>query len=576
MDNKDIIKIKNERDFQNGMNEISKSKYLASKKATDENIASIEATREQQELDKIFKSAAKKSVVTNKSKNRILNNFAFRKDLSTIFKKFTSSQNIEYSKFITMRYNTVSYSFRKKGASSLEALKSSIFHSTRFVQNLTLEWLPELSKNNHYYVDGMYMSHQEFQSNHRDQVLADFDKIISIGNNKADINHRSDLATASRYRSSYFSKLKKILPDNHRSKTQFTTQISKWETPENKLVDLTSASLKPQVAKFRETLKTQFITMGLSKKHIENKFKIFDNYQCHRRKHISLKKTSSNRQVITRNACAILESVLKIPHCNGVVITGESKKEMLKAGVEFYKKHFPDNDIMFATYHADEGKSQDLETGANCHFFIKASSNNPAQKRTFSQQYLEMAKQQAIHLYPDIFPELLNIDSSKKQPPQVMVCCGQITQLSMLIHLQKTFFNRKKIALRILSTSERREFSNIQAMLEESLPIHLRQQSRFHMLQDKSNELSQNIALQSEKLEEIKKATVQQQKMLEAIDIWKLQPTPHSASLTLFQLEMIDELPDSVKMALVEEIKSFEQLNSIDSEAKLSNKISKP
>ena len=114
-------------------------------------------------------------------------------------------------------------------------------------------------------------------------------------------------------------------------------------------------------------------------------------------------------------------------------------------------------------------------------------------------------------------------------------------------------------------------------MIEENLPIHMRTQSRFNMLQDKSNELSQSIALLSEQLDAINNATEEKQKkMLEAIDIWQLHPSQETASLTLFQLEMINELPEGVKTALLDEIKSFEQKNNIDSNAKISNRIGKP
>ncbi|MCL1049443.1 hypothetical protein L2755_07375 [Shewanella abyssi] len=570
MNNDNEKKTKNEVDFERGMREIDKSKSRASKKAAEEQHEAYKSKKERLEFERLLKDAANKSAASSKSKNRVLNNFAYRKDLAKIFRQNNASNGIDYKRNITVRYSSINYNHRNSKDLSLNALETSLEHSSRLKKQRTEEWHENQSYKNIFYADGKYLTHQDFVQN-REQYLSFFNKIKLAANNKSDDKNKKDLAKYSRYRGSYFSKIKKLLPPIHPEYDQFVKQISKLEQSKNKTLDLSKEPHSAVISGLKTYLIRQYEILGFSPKHQENKLRVFDNYLSHRLKHQELKASSANRKVKNLNSTSISEQVFKIPHRHGEMI-GVDKKNLLEACVSFFEKNFEGAKIKLAVLHADEGISDDLETGLNAHIFISPNANTP-----WSQQYILFAKKQAQAHYSEQFPELLSIDSSQKLSPKTLVACGQILQLSFLQHLQEKVFNQHDIGIRFLEENERKEFNNIVSMIEDSMPLHLRQQSRWNMLNDKSNELSQSIALQSEQLEAIKKATTQKQKkMLEAIEIWQLHPSKDTASLTLFQLEMIDELPEAIKTSLLAEITSFEQQNNIDSNAKLSNKINKP
>lgn len=570
MKNDSEKKTKNEIDYERGIREIAKLKSRASIKAAEDQQVKLLAEKEQLEFDKLIKHAASRSASSSKSKNRVLNNFAFRKDLAKIFRHNNQTNGIHYKRNITVRYSSMNYNHRNNGELSLNALNTSLTHSARKEKNRCEEWLDNQSHKNIYYADGIYLTHQDFVKN-REQYLSFFDEVKLIANNKSDDKHKKELAKYSRYRSSYFCKLKKLLPASHHNHAKFVEQISKLELHQNKSLDLGEKVHSASVAKLKAYLLKQYELLGFSQKHQENKLRVLDNYLSHRQKHQALLESRECRTVKNINSTSISEQVFKIPHRHGE-FKEIGKKEMLEACVSFFENNFDGAKIELAALHADEGMSDDLETGLNAHVFISPNANTP-----WSQQYISFAQQQAKAHYSDQFPELLSIEPSKKLPPQILVACGQILQLMFIQHLQTQVFDLHGIGIRFLEGSERKEFKNIVGMIEENLPIHMRTQSRFNMLQDKSNELSQSIALLSEQLDAINNATEEKQKkMLEAIDIWQLHPSQETASLTLFQLEMINELPEGVKTALLDEIKSFEQKNNIDSNAKISNRIGKP
>jgi len=569
MNNYNDKKTKNEIDYERGIREIAKSKSRASKKATEDQQEAFIAEKERLEFERLIKEASKKSAASAKSKNRVLNNFAYRKDLAKVFRQKNQSNGIHYKRHITVRFNSINYNHRNSGDLSLNALKSSLNHSTRLEKQRVEEWLGSQSYKNIYYAKGQYLSHLNFTRD-REQYLSFFDEIKQDANNKKDDIHRNQLVSASRYRSSYFSKLKRLLPDTHPDHAKFVEKISKLELAENKTLDLSQEPHCAVVTRLRTYLQRQYEQLGLSPKHRENKLRIFDNYLSRRVTHQELKSSSSDRKVKNKNNTCISEAVFKIPHKFGE-FKEIDKQQMLETCINFFRDNF-DVSIELAAFHGDEGLSESQETGLNVHVFIKPNSTIP-----WSQQYISFAQKQAQAHYSEQFPELASIDPSKKLPQQILVACGQILQLSFLQHLQEKVFNQHDIGIRFLEENERKEFNNIVAMIEESMPLHMRQQSRWNMLNDKSNELSQNIALQSEQLEAINCVTEKKQKkMLEAIEIWQLHPSKETASLSLFQLEMIDELPEAIKTSLLAEITSFEQQNNIDSNAKLSNKINKP
>ncbi|WP_299805908.1 hypothetical protein [uncultured Shewanella sp.] len=569
MNNDNDKKTKNEIDFERGMREIAKLKSRASKKAAEEQQQAYLAEKERLEFQRLIKKASQQSAASSKSKNRVLNNFAYRKDLAKIFRQNNHSNGTHYKRHITARFSSINYNHRNSGDYSLNALNTSLIHSSRKEKNRCEEWLDNQSHKNIYYADGKYLSHHDFVQK-REQYLSFFDEVKKTANNKADEKHKVELAKYSRYRSSYFCKLKKLLAPTHPDHAKFVEQISKLESPNNKPLDLSKEPHSASIARLRAYLNKQYTRLGLSPKHRENKLRVFDNYLNHRKQHQSLLESKSNRAIRHLNSTSISEYIFKIPHRHGG-FKQIDKQQLLEACVNFFSDNF-DVKIELAAFHADEGLSDEQESGLNVHVFIKPNRNTP-----WSQQYIAFAKKQTQVHYSAQFPELLSIEASKKLPPQIMVACGQILQLSFLQHLQEKVFNHHDIGIRFLEENERKEFNNIVAMVEENMPLHLRQQSRFNMLQDKSNELNQSIDIQSEKLDSITEATTQlQNKMLDAIDIWKLHPSLETATLTLFQLEMIDKLPSQIKSTLIEDIKSFEQLNSIKSKAKLSNKISKP
>lgn len=562
-------KTKNELDYDRGIREIDKLKSRAMKEKLEKQQSNTLSEMEMFDLEQMVKEASKKSAVSSKSKCRVLNNFSFRKNLATIFRKLNQDNGINYNNYITIRYKSINYNHRNSGEQSLNALETSLIHSSRQEKRRVEEWIDSQSHNNIYYATRQYLTHDEFIRN-REQHLSFLYNIQQTANNKSDQNHKLALSKYSRYRSSYFCKIKKLLPTAHPQQAKFLEKITKLESQQNRDIDLSKPPHSHVISKIRTYLENQYQQLGLSQKHQENKIRIFDNYLSHREKHQALKLSASNRSVKNKNSTSISEQVIKIPHKYGEFKDIE-KQHILETCVNFFTDNF-DVNIEFAALHADEGLNENIESGLNAHIFI-----SPTGSSTWSQQYISFAQKQAKLHYSDNFSELIKIDPNKKLPPHILISCGQVLQLSLLQNLQEKIFNHHDVGIRFLEECERKEFNNIQAMIEENLPIHLRQQSRFNMLNDKSNNLSQNIAIQSAKLDSIQNITNQQLKIiLQAIDLWKLKPTPEIASLTLFRLEMLDDLPTDVKNALIDEITLFEQRNGIDSNVRLSNKINKP
>ena len=588
-DNK-FLKEKNEAEYKKGVLELDKRKRAAKKsQAIDDN----DLREAQQELEQILKQTAKIAPAkTSTNMNRLITNFAHRKDLNSVFNDFTHSQNISYIRETTARLYTVSFSARKTGKNSLNALKTSINHSARSEKRETLEFYDELSVNNLYFANDRFLTHTDFIKE-RDTILSFVDDKYIEANNKDDAKHKKAFNKASKYRSSYFNKIKKILPIDNTILPKLLKAFNHWESTEHKLTDLTLAHNKIIVQKARLMILKELKVLKYSEKHIANKIKVFDNYLKHRYEHINLKKSVSNRTIKHKNQPVVTEISFKICHKNGV-FNELDDKEVLNAGIAFMKENFPENKIHLGCLHKDEALDINKNTGLNFHLFIDCKANN--KNYNWREQYINFAIRSA-HINPTIFPELLDIKATEILSNKNMVLVGQAFQYSFYQHLQTKLFNKHKIALKFLSTNERKDFNVINAMLEQDMKLALRQQSRYNAIQEQSQvlEKTNKVLLTKNKqaastllktkvqlnnqTDELNKLKILKDKtltvILSAIEKWKEDQSSNAVDSTLTQIKLLDD--DSKQYdSLYESISEFEKNNHINNNKKLTNKMKKP
>lgn len=578
----DYIKNKNERDHRIGQSDIDKRKRELRKKEKEHDalIKKLELEREQ-EIKEQLREVEESSKVSSKSKQRIINNYIYRKDLAGVFKGFTRKQNIKFNRAITSRFNTINYSGRSKGINSLDALKTSLEHSSRSKKNRVEEWLDELCEHNLYYHHGQYLTHCDFVEQ-RDDILSFYTELRKDADNQSDSQHKKELNRLSKLRSSYKNKIQNLLPIDHPDREKLNTRLSVIDQKNNKDIDLTDDKYKPMINRLKKLLTQRYNQLGYSLKKQESKFRVLDNYLMHRSNHIRCKANRSNRRIKNKNNTQIIEAVFKIPHCHGNFSFIPSH-DFLAAVVSFYEKYFPNNKIHLAALHNDESKHPDSMTGRNTHIFLNAENGTD---KTYRQQYIRFSSQYAEKYYPDEFSELVGLEPTKRHSNKVMVRCGQILQMAFLSHMQTHIFNQYQIELRFLDTNERKDFNSIQACLEQYLPIEDRQQSRYNMLIEHSEKLKQQnkiqnkmistleqkISNQQEKIEKLNK--IHQSKLdelLDRINIWKISKLP---TIDDHLINLIQSNPQ-IKKIIMEEIEQFEINHTLTEKQKLSKKISK-
>ncbi|MCG9757472.1 hypothetical protein L1D40_20080, partial [Shewanella insulae] len=548
------------------LDEIDKQKHKINKRESEEKklIKELEI-KHQREIQEALKNLPDNSNSTNnRSKQRIINNFIYKKNLSSIFMGFTRKQNISFNRAITTRFNTICYSGRTKGVNSINSLKTSLNHSARSEKRHTLEWIDELSSNNLYFTREKYLSHQDFIK-HRDQYLSFFDELESNSKCINDIKHKKELNRLSKLRSSYYHKIQNLLPKDHQDKQTLLDKLAQLESKENKQKQISKNRQIKYVEALTRVLLPRYKELKYSKNKIDSKLRVLNNYLLYRRQHIDIKYETKNRKIKNKNSTQIVEAVLKLPHNHGDFSFIDAK-EFLSAGVSFYQKYFPKNKIHLAALHDDESKHVSTLTGRNFHIFIGAHNGT---NMTYRQQYLTFARDYAKEYYPEDFAEILDINPNEKQNSNIMVLCGQVMQLAFLSHIQRKLFNRYSIELVLLNDNQRKEFNNIQACLEQHLPIEDRQQSRYNMLIEHSEKLKQQnkiqnkmistleqqISNQQEKIEKLNK--IHQSKLdelLDRINIWKISKLP---TIDDHLINLIQSNPQIKKISM-EEIEQFE------------------
>jgi hypothetical protein len=581
MDN-DLLKNKQEREHLRGQaainkknREIAKEEQLKQKAISENNKMQATIIVKKQ----LSKVANVSNIKLSKRHEKILLNFSVRKDIAQIYANYTKQQSINYKQTFTSRYKSINYSGNSKGINSLSALKTSLNHSSRKQKRSIEEWLESESHMNIYYADDVYYSHTEFLTK-RDEILSFYDDLKETVNDYDDQEHKKALAKASKNRNSYAAKLKKLLPMDHDDNNNLIKIFSQWECEKHKSTDLNRSKNKIITCKVRVSVKNKLLKMKLSDKHIETKLRVFDNYLLHRAEHQKLKNSIKDRKVTNKNSTLINESVFKIPHSMGD-LSHLPKKELLEAGISFFKQKFPENIIKLGCLHADEGLCTDIQSGLNFHIFTSRSSNCAI---TWREQYINFAKSFALD-NPEIFPELLEINLKNKLPAKTMVLVGQCWQLSFFQHLQNEYFNKHKISLRFLESEERADFNVIQAMCQEHLPLADRAQSRFNMLNDKStrllkdnniakgllNDLNQKIEIKEKSFSDLlDEEKTKIEPILMAIDLWKVNP--EHGNLAVNYIHTLNNYPD-IQQALLAEITDYERENNLSKNNMISPKI---
>jgi len=563
------------------LNEINKKRHEIQKKQAEKDrlIRELEFKR-QKEIQEALKNLPDNFRSTNnRYKQRIINNFIYKKDLSSIFKGFTQKQNISFSRSITTRFNTICYSGRAKGLNSINSLKTSLKHSVRSEKRNTLEWIDELSSQNLYFSQEKFLSHHEFCEN-REQYLGFMDELENDSKSISDANHKKELNRLSKLRSSYYHKIQNLLPKDHNHRKQLLEKLVKLESKENKQKQINKNRQIRYIESLTCFLLPRYHELGYSDKKIESKLRVLNNYLDYRRQHIDIKNKTNDRKIKNKNNTQIVEAVYKIPHHHGNFSFIDAQ-EFLSAGLSFYQNFFPKNKIHLAALHEDESKNGRVATGRNFHIFIDANNGTDL---TYRQQYLSFARDYAKEHYPDDFSELTAITPKERQSSKVMVLCGEIIQLAFLSHLQQRIFNKHGIELVLLDDNQRKEFKNIQACLEQHQPIEDRQQSRYNMLFEHSEQLEKQLTEQHKKISKLEQLiSIKQEKIdklsqieqrqfteiLEKINLWKISKLP---IIDDNLVETINSNP-IIKEAVMKQVEKFEDNYSLTKEQKLSVKI---
>ncbi|OEG74155.1 hypothetical protein BEL05_00720 [Shewanella colwelliana] len=478
----------------------SQRRLDAQKRAAQQEENQLKALNENFENE--LKKAAKDvdaSKYKTKSARQLINNFKHRQPIDKAFnnavKGMFAKKGITPKKSITARFMDIKYNAKSSGKNSFgTAFKSSLNHSIRREKANSQEWWDDCQDLNMFYYDGKYYNNSEFE-----QIREEVYQTLTTSkdediNNTSDAENKEAVKKYSKLRNSYKSKLLKLIPEHE----EFNEIIKQLEIKDNKLFYSFTPSIQELTEKAKLILFKELDSIDMPDKRRESKKALLDSFISHRDSHIEALTQADDRVLQSTRTTLYVENNLKIPHSNQFVDLDQ--KQYIDCIRSFYKKNFPDNNLKLCCLHFDESKinpmvngtyQKELNTGHNLHTIIDAQCNKTG-KYNYREKLIEFARKNQSALNEKYGLNFNIPEDTNELTDKEFIEVGQIFQMKYALHLQVNLF-KTKYMFNFVDEKNRQKHNYIRSMLEQHLPLELRDFNRQSMLLNTENELKENI-----------------------------------------------------------------------------------
>jgi hypothetical protein len=493
---------KKQADLQKSTNAMHSKKDAGERQQlADEAQAKAASNKQMQELEKMVKDIARQTSSSNfktKSAIKLVSTFKNRMPTDQYFNNKVlndfKSKGKSPEKQITARFNSVNYQATESGEKSLKSLENSLTHSLRLNKKDVLEWENDLTKDNLYFHDNNVYTDQEFQQINQqifDEIIADKRNDIL---NKDDIQNKKDVSKLSTSRSNYRKKLLSIAPKD----PALLKAINMLENGDRKLLSSDDETVLKIINKTREIAFKRIEELNLSEAKAKQKQSNVNKFFEIREKHINARNTK--RIFSTAQACLVQENVFKIPHKNNTDLSKIQAQEYMNVAKNWFNRVNPNHNVIFGAIHLDETEDTTKEivnkineetgekteklrirSGDNFHFFVNGK-NSKTGEYDLRKAQIDFARKEQFKL-KEIYGIDFDLDEDRgyRLTDKEMTLCGQIMQMSFYTAMQEQLFNKHDLALKFLNSTEKKSFNYLQACLQESMPLSMREQSRFAM-----------------------------------------------------------------------------------------------
>jgi hypothetical protein len=495
---------KKQADLQKSTNAMHSKKDVGERQQlAKEAQAKAESNKSMQELEKMVKDIARQTNSSNfktKSAIKLVSTFKNRMPTDQYFNNKVindfKSKGRSPEKQITARFNSVNYQASELGERSLKSLENSLTHSLRLSKKDVLEWESGLTKDNLYYHDEQVYTDEEFQEINQqifDEIIADKRNDIL---NVEDIQNKKDVSKLSTSRSNYRKKVLSIAPKD----PALLKAINMLEIGDRKSLNSDDETVSKIIGKAREIAFKRIEELNLSEAKAKQKLSNVNKFFEIREKHIEARNTK--RIFSTSQACLVQENVFKIPHKNGDLSKIQAQ-EYMDVAKNWFNRVNPNHNVIFGAIHLDETEDTTKEivnkinedtgeeteekieqlrcrSGDNLHFFVDGK-NSKTGEYDLRKAQIDFARQEQ-HKLREIYGIDFELDEERgyRLTDKEMTLIGQIMQMSFYTEMQEMLF-KHDLALKFLNSTEKKSFDYLQACLQESMPLSMREQSRFAM-----------------------------------------------------------------------------------------------
>lgn len=497
---KEILDKEYKRDLLSTKQPISKSRYQKAVK----NAVSV--------LNKLNENNYK---VDNKRLTKTYNNFINRKDLSNYFihnnlqKRGKVGKNNAYLKTATATIRDTSYKGISSGKDSFQALSKSIEHLLRILQDRDPSHIEELVSDNLYVFKGKNytLNSIEDRQNLHTEVLKElaFQKKLFFETKritkKGSDNSKKILQTFRTKKSAMLNLLKNIPNENSNYQKVVDDFVKSFDC---KISGYKLKASDSQINKSEEIFKkvTEIFT-----DYYNNKDDLSDNHKARyirdRSQNVLDFVKLYNEAVVAKkltvplkeafhsaNVPIFKEFIFKIPHHVGQINC--TQQDYIDATTSYFKKYFPNYDLVLTAVHFDETKINDdkKRTGDHVHIIVNCR-NTLTNNYDFASEYRKFGIKSAN----EIKPLNATIDpNSKRLNSKDIVLTGQALTYKFMEHMQENLFEKQDICLTLLSSEEKLDLHNIMLTIEQEKTQNSRTLNTINMNNIKKNKLEKELA----------------------------------------------------------------------------------
>lgn len=478
----------------------SQRRLDAQKRAAEQEERKLKALDKEVELE--IKKAAKDvetSTYKSRSARQLIKNFKHRQPIDKAFnnavKNIFAKKGISPRKTITARFMDIKYNAKTNGKNSFgTAFKSSLNHSLRREKANSQEWWDNCQELNLFYYKDKYYKNSEFEKIREEvyqTLISSKDEDI---NNTDDAENKEAVKKYSKLRNSYKNKLLKLMPDSE----EFEKIIKQLEIKANKLAYSFSPPMEELTKKAKLILFKELDSIDMPAKRRESKKALLDSFINHRDSHIKALIQAGDRVLQSTRTTLYVENNLKIPHSNQFVDLDQ--KQYIECIRSFYRCNFPDNELKLMCLHFDESKinpmssgtyQKELNTGHNLHTIIDAKCRRTG-KYNWREKLIDFARKNQNSLNEKYGLDFnIPIDTNELTDKE-FIEVGQVFQMKYALFLQVNLF-KSNYMFNFVDEKNRQNYNYIKSLLEQHLPLELRDFNRQAMLLNTERKLKEKI-----------------------------------------------------------------------------------